>query len=37
MTTQASEARVTNITPITGISVTTGTVAWIEAMYEAYE
>jgi hypothetical protein len=35
MTKQASEARVTNITPITGISVTTGTRTWIEAMYEA--
>jgi len=35
MTKQGSEARVTNITPITGISVTAGTRAWVEAMYEA--
>ena len=33
--TQQTTAKVANITPLTGINVTTGTKSWIEALYEA--
>ena len=35
MTTQASEAKVTDIIPTTSVPVTEGTVKWIEALYHA--